>query len=247
MNKTYRDQAIVLRTHDLGEADRIITMFSREHGKIRGIAKGVRKTKSRFGARLEPFSHVDVQLYYGRTLDVITQVETINEYHRSIITHYDLYTAASALLETADQLMSTEGEPDLAQFLLLHGALHAMATGAHHQDLILYSYILRAMKYSGWEFAVFECARCGVEGPHEALNVHIGGAVCADCRPAGCAIPSVETWQLLGALISGDWKIAALADEPTRKSAGAIIGAYLQWHMEKQVRSLKYVDSRLIS
>ncbi|WP_124053766.1 DNA repair protein RecO [Arcanobacterium ihumii] len=247
MNKTYRDQAIVLRTHDLGEADRIITMFSREHGKVRGVAKGVRKTKSKFGSRLEPFSHIDVQLYYGKTLDVVTQVETLHDYHRSIILRYEAYTAASALLETADQLVVTEGEPDLAQFVLLHGALHAMAIGAHHPDLILYSYILRAMKYSGWEFAVFECAKCGVEGPHEALNVYQGGAVCVDCRPAGCTIPSVETWQLLGALISGDWKIASLADEPTRKSAGAIIAAYLQWHLEKQIHSLRYVESRLIS
>jgi DNA repair protein RecO (recombination protein O) len=72
---TYRDEAVVLRTHKLGEADRIITMLSRRHGKIRAVAKGVRRTTSKFGARLEPFSHVDFpQLAVGRTLDVITQV-----------------------------------------------------------------------------------------------------------------------------------------------------------------------------
>jgi len=69
--KLYRDEAIVLRTHDLGEADRIITMLTRNHGKVRGVAKGVRRTKSRFGARLEPFAMVDVQLYEGRGLDVV--------------------------------------------------------------------------------------------------------------------------------------------------------------------------------
>ena len=62
----YRDEAIILRTQKLGEADRIITMLTREHGRIRGVAKGVRRTKSKFGARLEPGSHVDIQLFVGK-------------------------------------------------------------------------------------------------------------------------------------------------------------------------------------
>src|SRR3712207_2111879 len=67
----YRDEGVVLRTQKLGEADRIITVLTRRHGKVRAVAKGVRRTKSKFGARLEPFSHVDLQLYTGRTLDRI--------------------------------------------------------------------------------------------------------------------------------------------------------------------------------
>ena len=73
----YRDEAIVLRTQKLGEADRIITMLTRDHGRIRGVAKGVRRTMSKFGARLEPGSHVDVQLFVGKTFDTITQVEAV--------------------------------------------------------------------------------------------------------------------------------------------------------------------------
>ena len=74
----YRDEGVVLRTQKLGEADRIITLLTRRHGKVRAVAKGVRRTSSRFGARLEPFGHVDVQFYTGRTLDVITLVETVD-------------------------------------------------------------------------------------------------------------------------------------------------------------------------
>ena len=66
----YRDEAIVLRTHKLGEADRIITLLTRQHGRVRAVAKGVRRTTSRFGSRLEPFTHVDLQLAEGRNLDV---------------------------------------------------------------------------------------------------------------------------------------------------------------------------------
>ena len=74
----YRDEAIVLRTHKLGEADRIITLLTRQHGRVRAVAKGVRKTTSRWGSRLEPFTHVDLQLAEGRNLDVITQADTLD-------------------------------------------------------------------------------------------------------------------------------------------------------------------------
>ena len=114
----YRDTGVVVRVQKLGEADRIITLVTRKHGKVRGVAKGVRRTSSRFGARLEPFCHVDVQLYTGRTLDVITQVETVDAFAPGLVTDYQRYTAASAVLETADRLCPEEGEPVLRLYLL---------------------------------------------------------------------------------------------------------------------------------
>lgn len=247
MNKAYRDQGIVLRTQDLGEADRIVTILTQEHGKVRVVAKGVRKTKSRFGARLEPFSHVDLLLHEGRTFDVVSQVESLHAYYQPIVANYELYTVGSALLEAADQLVVVEGEPDLAHFTLLYGAIHALVSTRYAPELILNSYILRAMSYSGWELAIFDCAVCGTPGPHQAFNVYLGGAVCENCRPPGCVIPSVETWQLLAALAMGDWAVAQKADEPTRKSVGALVAAYLQWHLERQINSLKFVHGRMIS
>ena len=77
----YRDHAVVLRTWKLGEADRIVSLHTHDHGKVRGVAKGVRRTKSKFGARLEPLSHVTIQLYRGKgDLDTITQVETVDRF-----------------------------------------------------------------------------------------------------------------------------------------------------------------------
>ena len=247
MTKTFRDQGIVLRTSDLGEADRIITIATREHGKIRASAKGVRKTRSKFGARLEPFALVDLQLYEGRSLNVVTQAESINEYHRAIVADYDKYVAASALVEVADSLLSAEGEADLAQFTLLHGALHAMAIDAHLPDLIVNSYILRALSYSGWQLAVFDCAVCGAPGPHAALNVAQGGAVCENCRGESSAMPTAPTWDLLRALSTGDWVRADGASMASRRSAGAIISAYASWELERSISSLRFVESRLIA
>ena len=90
----YRDEAVVIRTHKLGEADRIVTFISREHGLIRGVAKGVRRTKSKFGARLEPGSYIDVQLYTGKNLDVVTQVETMENFGDAIAADYQKWTIA---------------------------------------------------------------------------------------------------------------------------------------------------------
>ncbi|MDR2379978.1 MAG: DNA repair protein RecO, partial [Bifidobacteriaceae bacterium] len=98
---TYRDAGIVLRTRKLAEADRIVTLLTREHGKVRAVAKAVRRTKSRFGARLEPFMHVDLQLYEGRNLHTVTQAVTLAAYGGAIAADYGRFTAASALVEAA--------------------------------------------------------------------------------------------------------------------------------------------------
>ena len=133
----YRDQAVVIRTQKLGEADRIVTLISREHGRIRGVAKGVRRTKSKFGARLEPASFVDIQLYTGKTFDVVTQVESIENFGDAISHDYQKWTIAAAILEAAERFTSNEGEPSRQQFLLLIGALKALAHESHDPSLIL--------------------------------------------------------------------------------------------------------------
>src|SRR5450759_624247 len=145
----YRDAAIVLRAQKLGEADRIVTLLTRQHGKVRAVAKGVRRTKSRFGARLEPFMIVDVQLYEGRSLDTVTQAETLAPYGDPIARDYVSYTAATAMLETAGRL-TEEREPAMQQFLLLAGGLSVLAGGEHTAGLVLDSYLLRSLAVAGW-------------------------------------------------------------------------------------------------
>src|SRR5258707_15417833 len=126
----YRDDGIVLRTQKLGEADRIVTVLARKTGRIRAVAKGVRRTKSRFGARLEPFTHVDLLLYTGRSLDVITQAETLRNYGEALAGDYPRDTTGTAMLETAERFTVVEKEPALRQLLLLAGGLMALRGGA---------------------------------------------------------------------------------------------------------------------
>jgi DNA repair protein RecO (recombination protein O) len=235
----YRDEAVVLRTHKLGEADRIVTLLSRRHGKIRAVAKGVRRTGSKFGARLEPFMVADLQLYEGRSLDVIQQAETLGAYGAEIAADYASYTAANAMVETADRL--TEAEGSLQQYLLLVGALRSLSRREHAPGLTLDSYLLRSLSIAGWAPSFGTCSRCGRPGPHGRIVPQLGGVVCEECAPPGTAHVDAETLELLGALLTGAWSQAEASDERTRAQASGIVAAYLQWHLERGLRSLRHL------
>jgi DNA repair protein RecO (recombination protein O) len=238
----YRDEGVVLRTQKLGEADRIVTVLTRRTGKVRAVAKGVRRTKSKFGARLEPFSHVDLQLYTGRNLDIVSQAESIRSYGHEIVGDYRAYTAGTAVLETADRLTVEEKEPSLRMFLLVVGALRTLAEGQKPAPLVLDAFLLRAMSVAGWEPALGDCARCGEAGPHRHFSVPAGGSVCPSCRPTGSATPSPVTIELLEALLSGDWGRAVASQGINRREGSGLVAALLQWHLERGLRSLPLVD-----
>ena len=243
----YRDDAVVLRVQKLGESDRIVTMLTRRHGRLRAVARGVRRTTSRFGARLEPFGHVDVQLAGnpdgpGSSLHTVSQVEGIDLYGKRFLDDYPRYTAASAVAETAERLTPVEREPSLRLFLLTLSAVRALAEGAHASTLVLDAYLLRGMALAGWAPALSACAVCGTPGQHGAFSVPAGGCVCPDCRPPGAAHPARATLDLMSALNSGDWTVADAAEQGHRRECSGLVAAHLQWHLERGLRSLPLVD-----
>jgi DNA repair protein RecO (recombination protein O) len=238
----YRDEAVVLRTQKLGEADRIVALLTRRHGRVRAVAKGVRRTSSRFGSRLEPFMHVDVQLAEGRSLDVVTQAETLNPFGERICTDYGLYTVGTAMLETAERLAVEEHEPALQQYLLLVGALRVLSRRERDPGLALDSFLLRSLAVAGYAPTFTDCARCGSPGPHRSFSPPAGGTLCAQCRVPGTATPAEETVVLLAALLAGDWPTAERSEERHRREANGLVAVFLQWHLERGLRSLPYVD-----
>ncbi|OEV02698.1 DNA repair protein RecO [Streptomyces oceani] len=243
----YRDDGVVLRTQKLGEADRIITLLTREHGRVRAVARGVRRTKSKFGARLEPFSHVDVQFFargselIGRGLPLCTQTETIAAYGNGIVSDYDRYTAGTAMLETAERFTDQEGEPAVQQYLLLVGGLRTLSRGEHLPSLVLDAFLLRSLAVAGYAPSFAACAKCGLPGPHRHFAVANGGTVCGDCRVPGSVVPSPEALRLLGALLTGDWETADAAEGRHVREGSGLVSAYLYWHLERGLRSLRYV------
>ncbi len=238
----YRDEAIVLRTQKLGEADRIITMLTREHGRIRGVAKGVRRTMSKFGARLEPGSHVEIQLYTGKTFDTVTQVEAIMNYGEAISNDYQRWTIASAILETAERFTAQESEPALQEFQLVVGGMKALAENRYDSSLILDAFLLRSLAIGGYAPSMSQCSRCEKPGPHRYFSLVGGGSVCMDCRPSTSATPAAETLELMGDLISGNWDRAQNSELRFRREASGLVAAYLQWHLERGLRSLPMVE-----
>ena len=238
----YRDEAVVLRTQKLGEADRIVTLLTREHGRIRGVAKGVRRTKSKFGARLEPGSHIDVQLYVGKTFDTVTQVEAIMNYGEVVSHDYQRWTVASAILETAERFTSQEHEPALPEFHLVVGGLKALAENRYDSSLILDAFLLRSLAIGGYAPSMTICSRCEKEGPHRYFSLVGGGSVCGDCRTSACATPAPETLALMSALLSGNWGGTNASEQKHRREASGLIAAYLQWHLERGLRSLPLVE-----
>ncbi len=192
----YRDDGVVLRTQKLGEADHIVTVLTRRTGRIRAVGKGVRRTKSRFGARLEPFTHVDLQLATGRSLDYVTQAETVRAYGEPLSADYPRYTSGTAMLETAERFTPVEKEPALRQFLLLVGGLRALGEAAHDPRLVLDAFLLRSLAVAGYAPALAECAMCGATdlaiapaggatGGSRTFAIAAGGLTCRSCRPPG--------------------------------------------------------------
>lgn len=237
---TYRDEAVVLRTHRLGEADRIVTMLGKERGRIRAVAKGVRRTSSKFGARLEPFMVVDLMCWEGRNLDTVTQAVSLAQYGADIASDFDAYAAASAMVETADRITEADATPQ--QYVLLIGALRALARRDREPERVLDSYLLRALSLAGWTPSFDACAKCGEPGPHERFSAPLGGAVCRICARGGAVHASAAVLAQLQALLQGDWDAVAAADPADAARASGLVAAYAQFHLERGLRSLDVID-----
>jgi DNA repair protein RecO (recombination protein O) len=229
----YREHGIVLRTYKLGEADRIVVFVTRGHGKVRAVAKGVRKTKSRFGARLEPCSHVALQLYEGRELDIVTQAESVDHF-RAIREDLDRLSAAQVMLEATDQV-SQEGEPDTGLYRLLLGALRALAgTGG---PLVAPAFLLKLLATDGVRPQVERCAGCGEDTPLVAFDLASGGLLCRSCRQGIAVSPAAV--DLLRDVLGGRLAtaLARPADEATYEVAHLATTA-MEHHLERRLRTV---------
>jgi DNA repair protein RecO (recombination protein O) len=239
---TYRDHAIVLHTHLLGEADRIVTFLTKEHGKVRAVARGIRKSTSRFGARLDPLNLVEIQFAEGKNLDIVSQVLIVGAYGSELSGRYEAWTVGCAMAEMTDKLVVEEGEKSVQQFLLLLAGLKSLTEDSIDIDIILNTFMVRSIAIAGWSSSYSECAQCHEPGPHSWYSLTHGGVLCTNCKVPGSSAPGGEVIDYLAHLLTGNWEVAKRADEKTRKTAGSLIAAQLQWHLEREVRSLKHVQ-----
>ncbi len=231
----YRDEGVVLRTIKLGEADRIVTIFTQGHGKVRAVAKGIRKTMSKFGARLEPTSRVALQCYKGRDLDVVTQVETL-ESNRVLREEYVLLTHAVSMLEAVDQV-AQDHEPNPALYRMLTGALRTLAE--RRNPLVAPAFFWKLLSLEGFHPIVDGCARC--EEPDVelvAFDLEEGGSICAACARGGGRPLSPNALDLLQRILGGGLNGAlARSPGPEAHEVEALGSRALEHHVERRMRS----------
>lgn len=230
----YRDQAVVLRTWKLGEADRIISLHTHDHGKVRAVAKGIRRTKSKFGARLEPLSHVSVQLYRGRgDLDTITGVEVLAKF-TSLRSDPQRFARAQALLEAVEGV-AQEREPDRRLHVMLVKALATL--DRHPSDLVVAAFFLKLLAHEGLQPQVDACINCGNHEDFAAFDFDDGGVLCQKCR-RGHPV-SNEVVDLMRQILNGGLA-GLLTDEPTSAvvELRSLVTALLEHHLERHLRAI---------
>lgn len=234
----YRDEAVVLRTWKLGEADRIVNLHTLGHGKVRAVAKGVRRTRSKFGARLEPASHVAVQLYRGRSnLDTLTQVETIDRF-TALRSDPARFAQASAMLEAVDQLAPEAGaDPDRHVMLV-----RALATlDRIDSRLVVAGFFLKLLAQEGVQPELTSCVGCGAGEPFESLDIAAGGVRCRRCRQ-GRPISS-EALDVLRQILGGRLgKALQSCDATTAQEVTAVATAAVEAHSERRLRSVTVLE-----
>ena len=246
MGRTYKTEAVVLRSLRFSEADRILHLYTAERGRIGAIAKGVRKTKSRFGARLEPLSHVELMLHEGAgELQTITGVELLRSHHATREDNYRLNVG----LIGAEAMLRLFGEPEgndrafgaLARFLdLLDETPPAESRPA--TDPLALSFQLKLLWLSGYLPHLTSCAECGAEDATlVGYSPRAGGAVCGGCASQAEALAlSGDGIRGIEALLASPLADAVglgLAERAARDALRVVTASY-EYHGGFRLRTL---------
>lgn len=228
----YRDDGVVLRTYKLGEADRIIVIYTRGRGKVRAVAKGIRKTKSKFGARLDPASIVHLQCYEGRNLDIVTQVES-RKIFLELRANLDSYGRAAVLLEIVDQV-AVEAEANPALYKLLTGALAELDRSGN--PMVVPAFVAKLLALEGVQPYLEACVSCEATENLVALDISEGGVLCRDCRRGEPL--SHEAREALLLVFDGQVKAALeMTSETVVNELEGLSARMIEQHIERRLRT----------
>ncbi len=233
----FRDRGVVLRTIRLGEADRIVTLMTEEHGKVRAVAKGVRRTGSKFGSRLEPFSHVALLGWQGRgDLDIVNQVEVVDTI-RAVREDLDRMTSAMSMLEVVDQV-GQERHANPRLYAMLVGALTALAE--RDSAMVAPAFFLKVLALEGSEPVLDVCVSCGEDDPDQlvAFDLVEGGVLCRSCRRGRSLSP--QGLALMRRILGGG--LAGVLAEPrsaVTDEVSALATEAMEVHLDRRLRSVR--------
>lgn len=235
MPGNYKDEGVVLKAIKLGEADRIVTFFTRYNGKVQAVAKGIRKTKSRFGGRLEPFTRVDLMLYRGRSLDTITAVDIVESF-KDVRNGYESLTAAASLAELVDKV-TPDRERALPVYALLVAALRALAAG--DTNTVVPGFYVKLLSISGYHPQLRACAGCGSHADLAGFSAPLGGVICESClhEEEDAVSLGAERIALLNRLLAADLGHPGGVEETIQLTR--LLRRYAEYHLERPLRSLE--------
>ncbi|MFK7918756.1 MAG: DNA repair protein RecO [Ilumatobacter sp.] len=241
MSGLYHDVGVVLRTYKLGESDKIVVIHTLEHGKVRAVAKGVRKTRSKFGARLEPMSHVKLLLYQGRELDIVSQADAM-EPLSPMLSSLDRASQGLAALEAADQL-SLEREPNAQLYKMLVGVLRTIA--AKPSPLNVPAFYWKLLAREGFSPELDQCIRCQESEPAVALvafDLVEGGVMCRTCRSGQSISPAALG--LLRDILGGRLQHALDQEEsPVTHEVSALATKALEYQIERRLKAVAMFEA----
>jgi DNA repair protein RecO (recombination protein O) len=233
----YKDEGIVLKTIKLGEADRIVTLFTRANGKVRAVAKGIRKTKSRFGGRLEPFTRAQLMIYGGRNLDTITAVDIVTSFD-DVRDDYDRIVHAYAMVDLVEKI-TPERERAVSVYTLLLAGLEALARGGG--DSVVVAFTVKMLSVCGYHPHLQTCTGCGTQERLVAFSAALGGVVCDSCRVEDRAAVAMKPAHigLLSKLLTSDF--GQPADAVSVAALAQALKGYAEFHLERPLRSLTFL------
>ena len=244
--RTYKTQGIVLKHAPLGEADRILTLYTPDMGKLRVVARGVRRTKSRMGGHLEPLTHVMVSLAQGRNLDTITEAETIHSF-RGLKENLQRVSEAVYLAELVDGF-SVEQSTGAIVFDLLLNTLGWLQEVPNPAQLMRY-FEVQLLKHSGFGPELHQCVECRSTlkpRPH-LYSCSRGGVVCPQCHGVS-AEPmlhlSVTTMKLLRYFQREPYASVAELKVPPGilEETERLLRAYLRYVLERELKSAQFMN-----
>ena len=239
--RSFRVDAVVLRHSDYGEADRLLTLYTRQLGKARAIAKGARKIASRKAGHIEPFTHVRLQLAKGRDMFVVTQADTVDAY-LSLREDLILTSHASYVLELLDRFSYEDGTENSALFRLLTDTLSRLASNSDIWLVVRY-YEMRLLDHLGFRPQLFECANCGrqIRPEDQFFSFSAGGVICPRCAQGLKHLHnvSVETLKYLRHFQRSSYADASRA-RPTpdiQREAESLMQGYFTYLLERELNT----------
>ncbi len=189
--RNYKTKGIVLKSMNLGEADRIITIYTEREGKVAAVAKGIRRTKSRFGARLEVFTDLNLIIHRGKSLDIITNANTIDP-HLGIVSNLDKINYGYAMLELVIKT-APEGQTDARLYQLLAAALDYLNKTDIDSGAVLVTFNIKLLAITGFLPNLSVCVVCGDKDKRTVkYSPADGGMVCGGCRASGREVFTVK-------------------------------------------------------